>query len=34
MYEKQEKPKLDLRAFGQTVKDSREGRNLSREQLA
>jgi transcriptional regulator with XRE-family HTH domain len=34
MYEKQEKPKLDLRAFGQIVKESREGRNLSREQLA
>jgi len=34
MYEKQEKQKLDLRAFGQSVKEARESKNLSREQLA
>ena len=34
MYEKREKEKLDLMAFGQTVKEARENRSLSREQLA
>jgi len=34
MYEKREKEKLDLVVFGQTVKEARENRNWSREQLA
>jgi len=34
MYGKLEKEKLDLRAFGQSVKEAREARGISREELA
>ena len=34
MYEKHEKQKLDLRAFGLSVKEAREAKGISREELA
>jgi len=34
MYEKRKKKKLDLRPFGQAVKEAREEKGISREQLA